>query len=250
MLAVGSLTFAIGRTFVKYMDRFYPFMEIGLRNHEEWQVCQSTVGTVSDVCRSLEEQILPWCDNLMRLLSENLASTSVHRSIKPHILSCFSDIALSLGEHFEKYVAGVMQILKAAMDLSLQGAHAEDEDFYEYNNQLRSGIIDAFSGILQGLGHAKAEQHALHQPAMFMIDFIGTVVQDKNRDDTVTRVAVGLLGDIASSLPSLAPVFSEKPWIKQIIEECYQSTAAGLRESAEWAAAVTMREFTNSTATS
>lgn len=113
------------------------------------QVCQSTVGTVSDVCRSLEEQILPWCDNLMNLLSENLASNSVHRNIKPHILSCFSDIALSLGEHFEKYVVGVMQILKAAMDLSLQGANTQDEDFYEYNNQLRVGIIDAFSGILQ-----------------------------------------------------------------------------------------------------
>lgn len=43
MLAVGSLTFAIGRPFVKYMDRFYPFMEIGLRNHKEWQVGHVTV---------------------------------------------------------------------------------------------------------------------------------------------------------------------------------------------------------------
>eukprot|EP00803_Ostreobium_quekettii_P001410 evm.model.scf_992.7 EVM.evm.TU.scf_992.7 scf_992:41153-48250(-) len=223
MLAVGSLTFAVGRPFVKYMEKFYPFLEMGLRNHKEWQVCQSTVGTVSDVCRILEDQALPWCDSLMNLLSENLACNSVHRSIKPNILSAFSDIAMGLGEHFEKYLAGVAQILKSAMELSLQGANSQDEDFCEYNNQLRAGIIDAFSGILQGLGRAKAEQH-LQQQATFMIDFIGAVMEDANKDATLTKLAVGLLGDIASALPSLGPFFTSKPWIKRAIEVSLQAT--------------------------
>lgn len=134
------------------------------------------------------------------------------------------------------------------MDLSLQGANSQDEEFFEYNNQLRTGIIDAFSGMLQGLGRVKAEQH-LQQQSTFMVEFIGTIVQDKNRDENVTKVAVGLLGDIASSVPSLGQVFTSKPWIKEIIEECYNSEVSGMRDTAEWAATA-IRDCASSTATS
>lgn len=98
----------------------------------------------------MEEQILPYTDTIMELLLDNLANTDVHRNIKPQILSAFSDIALALGEKFEKYLDPVSRILKAAIDLSAQPTE-NDDDFYEYNNQLRSGIIDAYSGILQVL---------------------------------------------------------------------------------------------------
>lgn len=35
---------------------------------------------------------------------------------------------------------------------------ASDADYVEYNNQLRLGIIEAYSGLTQGLGPIKATQ--------------------------------------------------------------------------------------------
>ena len=34
MLAVGALTYACGPQFVKYMERFYPILESGLKNYQ------------------------------------------------------------------------------------------------------------------------------------------------------------------------------------------------------------------------
>lgn len=49
------------------------------------QVCLSTVGTLGDVARNVETDLLPYCDEIMQLLIHNLGSNDVHRSIKPQV---------------------------------------------------------------------------------------------------------------------------------------------------------------------
>lgn len=56
-------------------------------------------------------QVLPYCDEIIVLLLENLGDPSIHRSVKPQILSVFGDIALSVGPDFAKYFDIVMQML-------------------------------------------------------------------------------------------------------------------------------------------
>lgn len=50
----------------------------------------------------------------MCLLLENLTNSTVHRSVKPQILSTFGDIALSIGPAFIKYLDIVLQTLVQA----------------------------------------------------------------------------------------------------------------------------------------
>lgn len=88
------------------------------------QVCLSTVGVLGDICRNVEEGILPQCDEIMSILVTNLGREDVHRTIKPQILSSFGDIALVVGEKFDKYVDAVLRVLKQAMALSVQSAQA------------------------------------------------------------------------------------------------------------------------------
>jgi hypothetical protein len=56
------------------------------------------VGVLGDVCRNVEGEILPYSDDLMSLLIQNLGKDDVHRNIKPQILSTFGDVALVVGE--------------------------------------------------------------------------------------------------------------------------------------------------------
>ena len=127
MLAVGSFSYAIGKMFVKYLPQFAPYIVTGLANYQEWQVCLSTVGVLGDICRNVEDQILPYCDDIMNLLVQNVGKEDVHRTIKPQILSSFGDVALVLGDHFEKYLDTVLRVLKQAMTLSVMSATSGGE---------------------------------------------------------------------------------------------------------------------------
>ena len=39
MLAVGALTYACGQSFTKYMQAFYPVLEMGLKTHRVSTIC-------------------------------------------------------------------------------------------------------------------------------------------------------------------------------------------------------------------
>ena len=162
LLAVGSVTYASGKQFIKYMERFFPVLEQGLTNHQvdvgpqvwqmlasllgqhlqcislvlspsysirpalrslltttlhadqEWQVCQSSVGVLSDITRAIEDQLFPYCNRIMQILLENLQSNEVNRNVKPHIISAFGDIALAIGDKFEYYIKHVVSMLQSA----------------------------------------------------------------------------------------------------------------------------------------
>ena len=96
---------AIGAEFAKYMATFKPFLILALKNFAEHQVqfgsvhgdvrhfmtlpsppslsslpppplpqvCLAAVGLVGDLCRALTNQIVPYCDEIMQILIENLS---------------------------------------------------------------------------------------------------------------------------------------------------------------------------------
>merc|ERR1711966_551064 len=131
-------------------------MGVGLKNHEEYEVCNVTVGVVGDLCRALDAKILPFCDGIVYQLLQDLQSTQLHRSVKPPILSCFGDIALAVGVGFEKYLPYVVPMLQSATQLSISTPKT-DEEMIDYNNMLRSGIFEAYAGVLQGFKNDKSK---------------------------------------------------------------------------------------------
>jgi len=234
MLAVGSFADAVGRQFMKYLPEFAQYLKTGLTNYLEWQVCLSTVGVLGDVCRAVEDGILPYCDEIMSLLIQNLGCEDVHRTIKPQILSAFGDIALVVGEKFDKYLEAVLRVLKQAMQLSVGAAQSGDDDFRDYNNQLRNGILDAYAGIIHGMGQAKAEQYVKGELAD-VLAFVASISDGGEPDEDVARSAVNLLGDICSVFPGVGTLLHASPrkeW-EQLVKFCKETP--GLQDETEWA---------------
>lgn len=178
MLAIGALAYAAGQDFAKYMPEFYKYLEMGLQNFEEYQVCAVTVGVVGDICRALEDKILPYCDGIMTQLLKNLSSNQLHRSVKPPIFSCFGDIALAIGENFEKYLMYAMPMLQSAAELSAHTSGADD-DLMEYTNSLRNGILEAYSGIFQGFKNSTKTQ-LLIPYAPHILQFLDSLYMEKD----------------------------------------------------------------------
>ncbi|XP_072978367.1 importin subunit beta-1-like [Typha angustifolia] len=234
MLAIGALAYAAGPNFAKYMPGFYQYLEMGLQNFEEYQVCAITVGVVGDLCRALEDKIMPYCDGIMTQLLKDLSSNQLHRSVKPPIFSCFGDIALAIGENFDKYLIYAMPMLQSAAEMSARAASADDE-MLEYTNQLRNGILEAYSGILQGFKNSPKTQ-ILMPYAPYVLLLIDTLYKEKDMDDAVMKAAIGVLGDLADTLGSHAgPLITQSVSTKDFLEECLSSDDNLIKESADWA---------------
>ncbi|KAK6936660.1 Importin-beta, N-terminal domain, partial [Dillenia turbinata] len=234
MLAIGALAYATGPDFAKYMQEFYKYLEMGLQNFEEYQVCAVTVGVVGDICRALEDKILPYCDGIMTQLLKDLSSYQLHRSVKPPIFSCFGDISLAIGENFEKYLMYAMPMLQSAAELSAHTSGADDE-MTEYTNLLRNGILEAYSGIFQGFKNSPKTQ-LLMPYASHILQFLDSIYMEKDMDDVVMKTAIGVLGDLADTLGSNASsLIQQSLSSKDFLNECLSSDDHLIKESAEWA---------------
>lgn len=237
LMAVANLVEVLGEQFMKYMDAFSPFLALGLKNHSEYQVCQAAVGLTGDICRALSLKVLPFCDDIMTMLMENLRDTNVHRSVKPQILSVFGDIALAIGPQFKKYLDVVLQTLLQA---SQTQAEKNDFDLIDYVNDLREGCLEAYTGIIQGLkgdGATPNSDVQLVQPhVLYIVQFITHIAQDPDHSDGNIAASAGLIGDLclafgASMLPLL-----DNEIINDFLTKGRRSKTTKTKTLATWAA--------------
>jgi importin subunit beta-1 len=235
LLVVGTFAAVVDEHFEKYMQHFQPVLLAALKNAQDHQVCTIAVNVVGDLCRSLGTKILPYCDEIVQQLLENLRDPYLNRDVKPPILSAFGDVGLAVGPYFEKYMPLVMAMLIQAAGTQV---NSDDYEMVEYLNSLREGIFEAFTGILQGLKDDKNNKTELFAPYVNeVLGFIQVVAADKERFDSVTRTAVGCIGDMAHALgPQQARQLNIcQPFCQSLIMECEQSDNQSLKDVGYWA---------------
>jgi importin subunit beta-1 len=74
-------------------------------------VCIVAVRTVGDISRNIEGTIQPYCDSIISALIECLNDQSIHRSVKPILLSCYGDLAKAIGGVDQPYFQRSMMLL-------------------------------------------------------------------------------------------------------------------------------------------
>ncbi|XP_011496012.1 PREDICTED: importin subunit beta-1 isoform X2 [Ceratosolen solmsi marchali] len=236
LMAVSTLVEVLGEGFLKYMETFKPFLCLGLKNHVEYQVCGAAVGLTGDIFRALKNKMLPYCDEIMTLLLENLTDSTVHRSVKPQILSVFGDIALSIGLEFKKYLDVVFQTLAQASQVYVDRS---EYDMIEYLNSLRDGVLEAYAGIIQGLrgdGTNISSDVSLLEPSVpFIIQFITTIAQDREHSDGNIAASSGLLGDLVTVFGSKLMPLLETEVLTDLLSKGRKSRCNRTKSLATWA---------------
>ena len=211
LMTVGAVAATIDSGFEKYVAGVFPFLVKGLRNYAEWQVCFAAVGTTGDICRALEMQILPYCDEVVCCLLEDLQNPALNRQVKPAVLSCFGDIALAIGGNFVKYLTPTLQMLDQAACTKLSD---DDDEMIEYLSMLYEGILEAYIGITQGSYIPEYStcvfrrtrliprlndgcNSGLLLPQLNNIFRFLEVVSRETVGESVSKNCVGLIGDLA-----------------------------------------------------
>ncbi|KAH8325500.1 hypothetical protein KR067_000147 [Drosophila pandora] len=236
-MAVSTLVELLGVQFAKYMPAFKDFLIMGLKNHEEYQVCCASVGLTGDIFRALKDLMVPYCDEIMSVMMLNLSEPSLHPSVKPQILSAFGDIALSIGSHFVKYLNVVLDMLCGASNLQ---PDANNYDMNEYISELRESVLEAYTGIIQGLKGVDQTAHpdVMHMEPhlMHIIGFIKRVAQEGDVSDSMMASAAGFIGDLCTSFgPALYPLLDDVV-INQFLAEGKRSKGQRTKMLCTWAA--------------
>ncbi|XP_052813839.1 importin subunit beta-1-like isoform X2 [Mya arenaria] len=236
LLALSILTEVLGENFLKYMEAFKPFLIHALKNHGEYQVCIVAVGLVGDLSRALGQKVLPYCDEIMLLLLENLGNQSVHRSVKPQILSIFGDIALAIGPTFKNYLEVVLSTVQQATQAQVDKT---DYDMIDYLNELREGCLEAYTGIVQGLkgdGDTPSQEVALLQNHVgHMISFIEHIALDEDHSDSNISASCGLIGDLCTTFgASILPLVDKEP-ITSLLTKGRRSKVSKCKTLSTWA---------------
>lgn len=234
-LAVSTLVDVLGDKFLKYMDSFKPILLQGLRNFDEYQVCQAAVGVVGDLGRNFGTKLLPFCDEIMLILLQALTESKLNQVVKPLILSTFGDIALAIGPEFKKYGDVVLNALNQA---SLAQVDQSDYDMIDYLNELREGCLDAYTGILQGLkgNNNGAVDLSIITPHLHpILAFLDLLSKDANLTDSVLSAACGLIGDLVSCFGTqLAPALDSES-INTLVGKGRKSKTNRTKTLANWA---------------
>ncbi|XP_015769581.1 PREDICTED: importin subunit beta-1-like [Acropora digitifera] len=238
LMAIGTLVEVVGAEFITYMEAFKPYLIEALRNRAEHQVCIAAVGLVGDIARALGSNILSHSDLFMQILLENLADGSVHRSVKPQILSVFGDIALAIGVNFKNYFEVVIATLNQA---SITNVDKGDYDMVDYLNDLREGCLEAYTGIIQGLkgdspeGTVNPDLTLVQPHIMHIIAFIELVSGDQDHSESNVSSACGLVGDICSAFGAQVHPLLEKQAINELLQEGRRSKTHKTKQVATWA---------------
>lgn len=230
-MCTGALADRLEKDFEKYLPHLHPYVLSGLRNFEAYQVCAVAVGLVGDISRAVEAAILPFCDEIITALLESLQNSTLHRNVKPPVLSSFGDVALAIGAGFEKYLQVTLMML---MQASQTKAPDDDEDLIDYINILREGILEAYTGIIQGMKDGKRAQVLLPYKDS-MMGFLEQLSNDNNKDREVLSKAIGCLGDIASSLGPHVRDDMSKPYVQALLKEGFDTGEDSIKQTCMWA---------------
>ncbi|NXY12227.1 IMB1 protein, partial [Pteruthius melanotis] len=228
LMAVSTLVEVLGGEFLKYMDAFKPFLGIGLKNYAEYQVCLSAVGLVGDLCRALQSNILPFCDEVMQLLLENLGHLILAPSTRgdvPGVSSHPQSHGTTRGD-----IPGVSSRVRPQSDY----------DMVDYLNELREGCLEAYTGIIQGL---KGDQENVHPDVMlvqprveFILSYIDHIAGDEDHTDGVVACAAGLIGDLCTAFgKDVLKLVEARPMIHELLTEGRRSKTNKTKTLATWA---------------
>mmetsp|Transcript_40729 Transcript_40729/g.89010 ORF Transcript_40729/g.89010 Transcript_40729/m.89010 type:complete len:864 (-) Transcript_40729:79-2670(-) len=234
LLLVAALANAVGANFERFMPHFAPHLRAGLQNYEDVQVCVMSTGVIGDLCRALEGRMIQYCDALLQILYGNLQSPSVDRKIKAAIMTAFGDIALAVTGDFEKYLTPVVQMLKEASSTRLQDGPANSEDWIEYLNSLREGVLESYTGIIHGLRDAGKLQ-LFKEHVNGVLHFVKEITEDSTVSESVMKAAVGVVGDLVLGFQQeLTQHLGPAPFLMKLVEYASRSTDPGIRQTASW----------------
>jgi len=225
LMLIQTIAYGVGTQFDRYMPMFATHLKVGLENYEDVHVCSLSVGILGDLARLLEKDLLKYVEPFLEILYRLLVNEKVDRKIKSAIMPVFGDIALAIAGNFEKYLPPVLDMLHEASKTKLPADVTDPNDeWVDYLNTLREGVMQAYTGIIHGLKDAnRLELFKAH--VNNLITFVQDICNDKCTNEEVLKATLGVLGDVILAFQQELVVHLQTPTFSPCLQNLVQFAA-------------------------
>lgn len=126
-----------------------------------------------------------------------------------------------------------------------------DFDMIDYLNELREGVLDAYTGIVQGLKGdgptPNPDVLLLQQHIPYIVQFVTVVAQDQEHSDATVAVAAGLVGDMCVAFGGPMLLLLDLEPINEMLTQGRRSRVTRTKTLATWATKELRKLKANST---
>ncbi|CCH62081.1 hypothetical protein TBLA_0G01350 [Henningerozyma blattae CBS 6284] len=231
--AVSSLASSLGKDFEKYLDPFSAYLVKAL-NQVDSQVAITAVGFIADISNSLQEDFRKYASAFMNVLGQIITSSNSRKDLKPAVLSVFGDIASNITDDFIPYLNEVITLCVATQNDKPENGTLEALD---YRIKVLEAVLDAYVGIVAGLSN---NPQPLFPYVGTIFQFLSMVAEDPQLygEDSTSRSAVGLIGDLATMYPDGSiKQFYQQNWVSEFMKKTRTNPifSQSTKDTARWA---------------
>jgi len=204
-IAAGNVSTAVGEHFLVYMNEFGEFLNIGLQQYLDVDLCTQSINVVSALCFSLGEKFAPYCPSVIKIMKEHFDRPDLPVNILgPVMISAYSDIVYVLGPAFSEYLGVVLGLLDNFMvNATTRTDSLETLQEIDETNAWRTSMLQLYIQIIQycAVEHSTSIQSHLTSATRLLT----AISEDSTREDETNRYACGLIYDLASNFPNRIP---------------------------------------------
>merc|ERR1711972_1101534 len=142
------------------------------------------------------------------------------------------DIAMAITGEFETFLTPVVKMLQEASSTRLNDVPVVTEEWVDYLNNLREGVLDGYTGIIHGLRESN-KLHLLKEHVNAVLHFVDEISQDSSVSESVMKAAVGVIGDLVMVFQQeLTHYLGTAPLLGRLMAYASRSTDPGMQQTA------------------
>jgi importin subunit beta-1 len=250
-MLINSMAIKLDERFDVYTPRLVQKMTQFLEKSEDNQVISALCGTITDLCGIIQgkmgDHASPILSSIVGRLQQKMDAQNNkdewdqnafrYHNIR-HMISCIGDIALAIGPNFLFYFPDIIPLINAmTTEVISTSPHIEDDyNMLEYINLLREALCECYQGIVQSLTEDPQGIITLYEHIPIIMRLVAHIASDSHRTEHVSRSAVGLVLDIASSYEGKVKKLVKQPFIVHLINETKQmATSEETEKTCRWA---------------
>lgn len=108
------------------------------------------------------------------------------------------------------------------------------EEWVEYLNLLREGVLEAYSGIIHGLKES-GKLHLFKEHVNTVLMLVKEISDDQTSQLPVIKAAVGVVGDLILVFQQeLTAYVGQAPFLSQLVQTAIRSQEPKLLQNAHW----------------
>ena len=210
LLVLAKLIDGLGSGFEAYLGDATPVVIRAIKSVSDPAISTLALGTIGDLSRSCN--ILPHFQEIWTALWDVLQSDEADRSVKPALLSALGDVAVAIGQAFGPVFEATAALIRGAMEEAMANtADIDDPDDVDYITELRDGVLDAWTGLVQAGMAVQRPSESSVDPAVAsflaeieiliepIVGFVDAVRTDPSFSNRHLHSSLGLLGDICAA---------------------------------------------------